>query len=113
MLKKIECFVTPGRLDEVKAALIEKGVEGMSISEVLGFGRQQEIMLRERGPAAVPLERRMKIEIVVEEERLDPITAELKRLARTGASGAGMIFILPVEEAIRLATEEQGRLAIR
>ncbi len=113
MLKKIECYISPRRLDEIKAALIEQGVEGFSLTQIQGFGRQQEGMLRERGAHAVPLEPRVKIEIILEEERLETVCAEFRRLARTGASGAGMIFILPVEEAIRVSTEEKGRLAIR
>ncbi len=113
MLKKIECYVSPKRIDEMKSALIEKGVDAMTISEVKGFGRQQERILREKGPSFVPFETRIKIEIFIEEERLDVVTTELRRLARTGASGAGMIFILPVEEAIRLSTEEAGELAMR
>ena len=113
MLKKIECYISPSRIDEMKAALIMKGVDGMTVTEVKGFGRQQDRILREKGPAGVPLEPRVKLEMVVDEEKLDTVTGELKRLARTGASGAGMIFVLPVEEAIRLSTEEAGQLAIR
>ncbi len=112
MLKKIECYVSPKKLDEMKTALIQRGVEGMTISEVKGFGRQEEQVIREKGPAHVEWQDRLKIEIVVDEEFLEPVVREHKRLAWTGASGAGKIFVIPVEEAVRVSTDEAGPLAI-
>ncbi len=112
MLKKIECYVSPKKLEEMKRALIQKGVEGMTISDCRGFGRQEERVIREEGPDKVVWQERLKIEIVVDEEFLESVVAELKRLAWTGASGAGKIFILPVEEAVRISTDEKGSLAV-
>jgi len=112
MLKKVECFIQPFRLDEVKDALIDLGVEGMSVTESKGFGRQRgftEGEIRNRKAKFIP---KTKLEIVVDEEMVEQVVSVIQRLASTGTIGSGKIFILPVEDAIRVRTFETGRSAI-
>lgn len=112
MLKKIECFIQPSRLDKIKDALIEAGVDGMSVSEVKGFGRQRGQLSGEKLSNKVKFRPKTKLEIVVEEEIVEEITTLIVKLARTGKIGAGKIFVLPVEDAIRIRTSESGKAAI-
>jgi len=112
MLKKIECFIQPFKLDEVKNALIEAGVEGITMSEVSGFGRQRGYIAGEIPNREVKFLPKVKLEIVVDEEILDNVTKTIVRLAQTGEFGSGKIFILPVEDAIRIRTQESGINAI-
>jgi nitrogen regulatory protein PII len=112
MLKKIECFIQPFKLDEVKNALIEAGVEGITMSEVSGFGRQRGYIKGEIPNRQVKFLPKVKLEIVVDEEILDNVTKTIVRLAQTGEFGSGKIFILPVEDAIRIRTRESGINAI-
>jgi nitrogen regulatory protein P-II 1 len=112
MLKKIECFIQPFKLDEVKNALIEAGVEGITMSEVSGFGRQRGYIKGEIPNKEVKFLPKVKLEIVVDEEILDDVTKTIVRLAQTGEFGSGKIFILPVEDAIRIRTQESGINAI-
>ena len=113
MLKKIECFVRSSKLEDIKDRLIELGVEGMSVSNILGFGRLQTMTPEEKVGGKVKLLERVRIEIVIEEDRVDELVGEIKRLARTGTVGAGKIFIIPVEDAVRISTAETGRIAVR
>ena len=113
MLKKIECFVRESKLDSIKDRLIEIGVEGMTVCMVKGFGRLQTMTPEEKVDGKVQLLERIRIEIVIEEERVDEIVNEIKMLARTGAVGAGKIFVIPVEDAVRISTAESGRIAVR
>ena len=112
MLKKIECFIQPSRLDPVKDALIEAGVEGITVSEVEGFGRQRGYKSGEIPNKRVKFLPKIKMEIVIDENTIDKITALIVKLARTGKIGAGKIFVIPVEDAIRIRTSESGRNAI-
>ena len=112
MLRKIECFIQPLKLDKIKDALIEAGVDGMSISEVQGFGRQRGRLNGEEPSSIVKFRKKTKLEIVVEEDIVDEVTRLIVTLARTGKIGAGKIFILPVEDAIRIRTSEAGRSAL-
>ena len=112
MLRKIECFIQPSKLDKVKDALIEAGVDGMSVSEVQGFGRQRGRANGELPSGQVKFRPKTKLEIVVDEEIVDVITTLIVKLARTGKIGAGKVFILPVEDAIRIRTSEAGRSAL-
>ena len=112
MLKKIECFIQPFKLDEVKNALIEAGAEGITMSEVSGFGRQRGYIKGEIPNREVKFLPKVKLEIVVDEEILDDVTKTIVRLAQTGEFGSGKIFILPVEDAIRIRTQESGINAI-
>ena len=114
MLKKIECFIQPFKLDPVMRALIELGVEGMSVSDVEGFGRQLGYGPGEEPSNAEPVRFRpkKKVEIVVREEIVEGVIKRICKLAFTGEMGAGKVFVVPVEEAIRVSTEEQGASAI-
>ena len=112
MLRKIECFIQPSKLDKIKDALIEAGVDGMSVSEVEGFGRQRGRLNGEDPSSEVKFRPKTKLEIVVDEEITDEVTALIVKLARTGKIGAGKVFVIPVEDAIRIRTKEAGRAAI-
>ena len=112
MLRKIECFIQPSKLDKIKDALIEAGVDGMSVSEVEGFGRQRGRLNGEKPSNEVKFLPKTKIEIVVDEEIVDEVTTLIVKLARTGKIGAGKVFVIPVEDAIRIRTSEAGKAAI-
>ena len=112
MLRKIECFIQPSKLDKIKDALIEAGVDGMSVSEVEGFGRQRGHANGEEPSTGVKFRKKTKLEIVVDEEIVDETIRLIVSLARTGKIGAGKVFVLPVEDAIRIRTSEAGRSAL-
>lgn len=112
MLKKIECFIQPFKLDAVKDALIDAGVEGITISDVKGFGKQRGFIKGEIPNKEVKFLPKIKLEIVVDEEIVDAVTRTIVRLAQTGEFGSGKIFIMPVEDAIRIRTQESGISAI-
>ncbi len=108
-MKQIECIIRPHKLDEVKIALSEIGVTGMTISDVRGFGRQRGHTERFRGAEyAVEMPPKVKIEMMVRDEDAEEIIETLVRHARTGEPGDGKIFVLPLEEAVRIRTEESG-----
>lgn len=113
MLRKVECFIQPFKLDEIKDALVKVGVEGMSVLECKGFGRQLGYKPNETPSSAIKFLEKIKLEIVVEEECVESVIEVIQRMARTGTIGAGKIFVLPVEDAIRISTHEVGRSAIR
>jgi nitrogen regulatory protein P-II 1 len=112
MLKKIECFIQPFKLDEVLDALIGAGVEGISMSEVKGFGRQRGFLKGEIPNKLVKLLPKIKLEMVVDEEIIDRVTKTIVKLSQTGEFDAGKIFIIPIEDAIRIRTQESGISAI-
>ena len=112
MLRKIECFIQPSKLDKIKDALIEAGVDGMSVSEVEGFGRQRGRLNGDAPSNEVKFRPKIKLEIVVDEEIVDKVTTLIIKLARTGKIGAGKVFVIPVEDAIRIRTSEAGKAAI-
>jgi len=112
MLRKIECFIQPSKLDEIKDALFEEGVEGMSMSQVQGFGRQRGYSNGGKINREVKFLPKIKLEIVVDEEIVDDVINKIVRLAKTEKIGSGKIFVLPVEDAIRIRTEESGKSAI-
>ncbi len=112
-MKKIEAIIRPSKLDEVKIALGEIGVTGMSVSDVRGSGRQGGHRERYGGAdylIALPL--KIKLEIVSRNEDVEEIIETLLRHARTGSPGDGKIFVLPYGDAIRIRTEERGDEAI-
>ena len=112
-MKKIEAIVKPFKLDEVREALSEVGVTGLTVTEVKGFGRQKGHTELYRGAEyVVDFLPKVKIEIVVAESRLDASIEAIQKAARTGRIGDGKIFILNVEEAIRIRTGESGADAI-
>jgi nitrogen regulatory protein PII len=112
MLKKIECIIQPFKLEEIKDALIEAGAEGISVSEVKGFGKQRGFIKEELPNKDVKFLPKVKLEIIVDEEVVDSVTKTIIKLTRTGEFGSGKIFILPVEDAIRIRTQESGVSAI-
>jgi nitrogen regulatory protein P-II 1 len=112
-MKKIEAIIQPHKLDEVKEALKGIGVDGMTISEVRGHGRQKGHKEVYRGMEyQVDLLPKVKVELVVPDSRLDEITAALAAAARTGKIGDGKIFVLDVAEAIRIRNNETGETAL-
>ena len=113
MLRKIECYIRPSTLDELKDNLLKVGIEGMSVSEVQGFGRQRGYTEDEEPHNTVKFLPKLKLEIVVEESAVDGILKEILEHGRTGKIGAGKIFVIPVEDAIRVGTGERGYSAIR
>jgi nitrogen regulatory protein P-II 1 len=113
MLKKIEAIVKPFKLDEVKDALNDLGIKGMTISEVKGFGRQKGHTEIYRGAEyVIDFLPKVKIEVVVDEELAGKVVEVIQKSARTGKIGDGKIFVMPVEEVIRIRTGEQGKEAI-
>jgi nitrogen regulatory protein PII len=112
MLKKLECFIQPFKLDDVKDALIDSGAEGITVSNVMGFGKQRGFLQGEIPNKSVRFLPKVKLEIVLDEEILDDVTKTIVKLSQTGEFGSGKIFIMPVEDAIRIRTEESGILAI-
>ena len=113
MVKKIEAIIKPFKLDEVKEALNEQGVKGMTITEVKGFGRQKGHTEIYRGAEyVIDFLPKIKIEVVVEADRVGPIVELIQKTAQTGKIGDGKIFVLPVDEIIRIRTGERGPEAI-
>src|SRR5204862_7145474 len=112
-MKKIEAIIKPFKLDEVKEALAQEGVQGMTISEVKGFGRQRGHTELYRGAEyVVDFLPKVKIEILVEDDKAAAVTEAIITAARTGRIGDGKIFILPIEDAVRIRTGERGADAI-
>ncbi|HEY7678500.1 MAG TPA: P-II family nitrogen regulator [Candidatus Methylomirabilis sp.] len=112
-MKKIEAIIKPFKLDEVKNALAEVGVQGLTVSEVKGFGRQKGHTELYRGAEyTIDFLPKVKIEIVVPAEKCDRVVEAIQAAAKTGRIGDGKIFILPCEEAIRIRTGERGESAI-
>ncbi|MBW1783504.1 MAG: P-II family nitrogen regulator [Deltaproteobacteria bacterium] len=112
-MKKIEAIIKPFRLDEVKKGLSDLGIKGMTVSEVKGFGRQRGHKEVYRGAEyQVDFVGKIKIEIVVEAAIVPDIVRIIQDKARTGEIGDGKIFVIPVEEAIRIRTGESGKDAL-
>jgi len=112
-MKKIEAIIKPFKLDEVKDALAEAGVEGMTVIEVKGFGRQKGHTEIYRGSEyTVDFLPKIKIEVVLPDEMVEAATAAIVRAAKTGKVGDGKIFITTVEHSVRIRTGEEGEQAI-
>jgi nitrogen regulatory protein P-II 1 len=112
-LKKIEAIIKPFKLDEVKEALAKAGIDGMTVSEVKGFGRQKGHTELYRGAEyVVDFVPKMKLEMVVDDAKASQTVEAIRASARTGQIGDGKIFILPVDEVVRIRTGERGRDAI-
>ena len=112
-MKKIEAIVKPFKLDDVKEALNEIGIRGMTISEVKGYGRQKGHKEIYRGAEyVVDFIPKIKLEIIVDAAQVDQVVAKIKESAYTGKIGDGKIFVLPIEEVIRVRTGEYGKEAI-
>jgi len=112
-MKKIEAIIKPFKLDEVKEAISELGNFGMTISEVKGFGRQKGHTELYRGAEyVIDFLPKIKIEIVVDDDMVEKVVEVISESAKTGKVGDGKIFIIPVEDAIRIRTGERGEVAL-
>jgi len=112
-LKKIEAIIKPFKLDDVKEALSEIGIYGMTVTEVNGYGRQKGHKEIYRGAEyVVDFVPKIKLEIIVTDDRLDESITTIRTAANSGKIGDGKIFVLPVEQAIRVRTGENGDDAI-
>ncbi|MBT9556770.1 MAG: P-II family nitrogen regulator [Myxococcales bacterium] len=108
-MKKIEAIIRPFKLDDVKEALSESGVEGMTVSEVRGFGRTGGKTETYRGAEyLIDFVPKIKIEVVVPDDRAGAVIDAIERSARTGKIGDGKIFVSPIDEVIRIRTGERG-----
>src|SRR6476661_4220432 len=112
-MKKIEAIIKPFKLEEVKDALGEIGIEGMTVSEVKGFGRQKGHTEIYRGSEyTVDFLPKVKIELVIPDSQSDSAVAAILKSAKTGKIGDGKVFVSTVDDAIRIRTEEKGELAV-
>jgi nitrogen regulatory protein P-II 1 len=112
-MKKIEAIIKPFKLEEVKDALGEVGIEGMTVSEVKGFGRQKGHTEIYRGSEyTVDFLPKIKLEVVISDERLDAAVTAIVKSAKTGKIGDGKVFVSNIEEAVRIRTEEKGEGAV-
>ena len=112
-MKKIEAVIKPFKLEEVKDALSEIGIEGMTVTEVKGFGRQKGHTEIYRGSEyTVDFLPKIKLELVLTDDRVTAAVAAIVKAAKTGKIGDGKVFVSPIEQAIRIRTEENGDAAI-
>jgi nitrogen regulatory protein P-II 1 len=112
-MKKIEAIIKPFKMEDVKEALSEIGIEGMTVTEVKGFGRQKGHTEIYRGSEyTVDFLPKVKFEIVISDERVAKAVEAITAAAKTGKIGDGKVFILPIEDAIRIRTEERGEAAV-
>ena len=112
-MKRIEAIIKPFKLSEVKAALHELGIQGMTVTEVKGFGRQKGHTEIYRGSEyTVDFLPKVKIEVVLADAQVKPAVDAIIKAARTGKIGDGKVFILPMENVLRIRTEEQGESAV-
>jgi nitrogen regulatory protein P-II 1 len=112
-MKKIEAVIKPFKLDEVKNALLAIGVQGMTVSEVRGFGRQKGHTELYRGAEyVVDLLPKVKLEVVVADELVDKVVVTIKDTAKTGRIGDGKVFVSEVADVIRIRTGERGEAAV-
>ena len=112
-MKKIEAIIKPFKMEDVKEALAEVGIEGMTVSEVKGFGRQKGHTEIYRGSEyTVDFLPKVKIEIVISDEHLDGAVAAIVKAAKTGKIGDGKVFVSSIEDAIRIRTDEKGKAAV-
>ena len=112
-MKKIEAIIKPFKLEEVKDALSEVGIEGMTVTEVKGFGRQKGHTEIYRGSEyTVDFLPKIKLELVISDGQVSSAVTAIIKSAKTGKIGDGKIFVSPVEEAVRIRTEEKGEAAV-
>jgi len=112
-MKKIEAIIKPFKMEDVKEALSEIGIEGMTVSEVKGFGRQKGHTEIYRGSEyTVDFLPKIKIEIVLADSLVTSVSSAIVKAARTGKIGDGKLFISPVDEAVRIRTQEAGEKAL-
>jgi nitrogen regulatory protein PII len=112
-VKKIEAIIKPFKLDDVKEALAKLGIEGMTVTEVKGFGRQKGHTELYRGAEyVVDFLPKVKLELIVDDARVSPVVEAIRNAANTGRIGDGKIFVLPVEDVLRIRTGERGSGAV-
>jgi len=112
-MKKLEAIIKPFRLEEVREAFLALGIEGMTVSEVKGFGRQKGHTEIYRGSEyTVDFLPKIKIEVVLPDEAIESASNALLGAAKTGKIGDGKLFILDVERAVRIRTNEEGKKAV-
>jgi nitrogen regulatory protein PII len=112
-MKKIEAIIKPFKLEEVKDALGEVGIEGITVTEVKGFGRQKGHTEIYRGSEyTVDFLPKIKLELVVADKQVEGAVQAIVKSARTGKIGDGKVFVSPVEEAVRIRTDEKGEAAV-
>jgi nitrogen regulatory protein P-II 1 len=113
-MKKIEAILRPEKLNDVKQALDDLGIHGMNVISVTGRGAQRGIVHQGRGGEAVTVDMlpKIKVEVVVADVAVDRVIEAIVRAARTGNIGDGKIFVIPVEEAVRVRTGERGDVAV-
>ena len=112
-MKKVEAIIRPFKLEDVKIALVNAGIVGMTVSEVRGFGRQKGQVERYRGSEfTVEFLQKLKLEIVVDDDKVDTVVSAIQDAARTGEIGDGKIFVSSVNSVIRIRTGETAAAAI-
>ena len=112
-MKKIEAVIKPFKLDDVKEALNELGVVGMTVTEVRGFGRQKGHTELYRGSEyTIDFLPKVKVEVVVPDSQVDKVVSAVCAAAKTGSIGDGKVFVLPIGDAVRIRTGERGESAI-
>ena len=112
-MKKIEAIISPFKLEDVKIALVNAGIVGMTVSEVRGFGRQKGQVERYRGSEfTVEFLQKLKLEIVVDDDRVDTVVSAIQDAARTGEIGDGKIFISTIDSVLRIRTGDRDSSAI-
>jgi nitrogen regulatory protein PII len=112
-MKKVEAIIKPFKMEDVKEALLEAGIEGMTVTEVKGFGRQKGHTEIYRGSEyTVDFLPKVKFEVVVQDSAVQAVVQTIIKAARTGKIGDGKVFVLGIEDAIRIRTEERGHEAL-
>ena len=112
-MKKVEAIIRPFKLEDVKIALVNAGIVGMTVSEVRGFGRQKGQVERYRGSEfTVEFLQKLKLEIVVDDDKVDTVVSAVKEAARTGEIGDGKIFVSTIDAVIRIRTGDRDSGAI-
>ena len=112
-MKKVEAIIRPFKLDDVKVALVNAGIIGMTVSEVRGFGRQKGQVERYRGSEfTVEFLQKLKVEVVVDDEKVDSVINSITEAAKTGEIGDGKIFISQVDSVVRIRTGDLNKEAL-
>ena len=112
-MKKVEAIIKPFKLDEVKESLSTIGIQGLTVTEVKGFGRQKGHTELYRGAEyVVDFLPKVKLEIIVKDESVSNVVGAIEKAAKTGRIGDGKIFVLPIDEVVRIRTGERGEQAI-
>jgi len=112
-MKKIEAIIRPFKLEDVKIALVNSGIVGMTVSEVRGFGRQKGQVERYRGSEfTVEFLQKLKVEVVVEDEKVNPVIDAIAEAAKTGEIGDGKIFITSIDSVVRIRTGDKDEEAL-